>query len=652
MRRSGLAALLVLFWSGAVGAEPRFPEWVRFEQRPGQQSALRGVVDDFPLQRSDALAAAGHPYVDVVRRNELEIQSEGLLRERITLVRRLLTSAGVHDHGNLSLPVRSQLAHTSIEEAWVQRPDGRIVDFDPQTLQIVAGAAQDVFSDIQFLVFAFSGLEPGSTLVLSAREDVDLERWPLTWSRIYTPQTLQPTESFEVYALWKDGEVAAPRWASDDPELRCNEGHGVLTCSRRRIPAIPADPDVDWQDRLPQLVVGAAESWAELAGRERQLVKQASARDENLAGVADELALDRGSDRKRLERIHRFVADRVRYVAFEHGSNAVVPHPASLTLSRRYGDCKDKVALFLALARRAGLQAYPVLVASSRYAAGKLLLPSWRYFDHMIACVDEDRGKRTCVDLTDPYSGTGQLPLAIAGAVSLDLREAVEAPSTLASPPQAWRIEVATMNEVGCDGSISEHLTRRFVGPGAAAVRAQLAGLSASDRQRWLEEDYAEVAGEGRNPVFEVRGMDESGADLTLESRTRFGGNGPLAKARFWSGYDGWLVHYARSFQTQNRHHPYRMKGIHLRTRNSYRLCADTQVRFEGARLDLRSPVGSLERRYDLSSDGVLAVVTDLRLPLREVPVDELEAFNRFLERTLAQTRIWFSIEPKPEGGS
>lgn len=649
MRRAVLLATLILAARSSAGAEGTLPDWVRIDQRPGASSALPPAVTSLPPGRRSELAALDYPYADLLRRVTVDLEPDGRLVERETLVRYMLNAAGVRDHGNVYRGTRSQVARVILEEAWVRRVDGRIVDFDPSTLQIVSDADPDVFSDVQHLVFAFANLEPGATLVLVTRQEMDLDAWPLDWSRIYLTQGLTPTESFEVSVSWDPGATPPPRWATDDPDLACNSSPGILICSRSRVPPLPFDPEVEWADRVPQLVVGAAAEWSTLARRELALVRGAARNDDGVESLAEELALDGGSDLERLERIHRFVADRIRYVAFEHGSKAVIPHPAARTLARGFGDCKDKVALFLALASRAGLAAYPVLVSSQRYSVEKLLLPSWLYFDHMIACVALARP--FCVDLTDPHIPTGQLPLRLGGAVALELSDRALSPLNLFRPRYAWRIEVEASIEIDCDGRIREQLERRFVGSGAAAVRAQLAAMSTADRQRWMVANYTEIMGDRHEPEVGVRGLRGVEPDLTLESVTRFDVGSKLDGYTSWAEADAWLLHYARLFRTSNQHHPYRMTGLSLSLRSRFRLCPEARVRFLGARLDLRSRRGSLTRRYARVGDREVVVETHFEVPAGIVPVAELESFNRFLDNTLAQTRIWFGIESATGGG-
>lgn len=64
----------------------------------------------------------------------------------------------------------------------------------------------------------------------------------------------------------------------------------------------------------------------------------------------------------RAEQALALVENRVRYVALEMGQGGYVPASAETTWSRRFGDCKAKSALLLAILQSLGIQAEPVLV--------------------------------------------------------------------------------------------------------------------------------------------------------------------------------------------------------------------------------------------------------------------------------------------------
>lgn len=64
----------------------------------------------------------------------------------------------------------------------------------------------------------------------------------------------------------------------------------------------------------------------------------------------------------RMTDIIRYVQDDIRYLGLESGMSAYRPNPPQRVFRQKYGDCKDKSLLLVALLRSEGLEAYPVLV--------------------------------------------------------------------------------------------------------------------------------------------------------------------------------------------------------------------------------------------------------------------------------------------------
>lgn len=77
----------------------------------------------------------------------------------------------------------------------------------------------------------------------------------------------------------------------------------------------------------------------------------------------------------------------VRYFGTEMGASSHRPSPPDVVLQQRYGDCKDKVQLLVALLGRMGIDATPVLVSTSLRADVQRLRPTPLAFDHVIARV-------------------------------------------------------------------------------------------------------------------------------------------------------------------------------------------------------------------------------------------------------------------------
>jgi hypothetical protein len=81
----------------------------------------------------------------------------------------------------------------------------------------------------------------------------------------------------------------------------------------------------------------------------------------------------------------RLVQEQVRYVFVGLGNGKLTPATADLTWQRRYGDCKGKTALLLALLSELGIEAEPVLASNAGADDGlDARLPSPRMFDHVL----------------------------------------------------------------------------------------------------------------------------------------------------------------------------------------------------------------------------------------------------------------------------
>jgi hypothetical protein len=84
-----------------------------------------------------------------------------------------------------------------------------------------------------------------------------------------------------------------------------------------------------------------------------------------------------------IEAIGRFTRG-LRYYAIEIGWSGLIPRSPETTLERAFGDCKDKAQLMVALLKRAGIAAVPVLAVAPSDRHVDELLPSPLQFNHAI----------------------------------------------------------------------------------------------------------------------------------------------------------------------------------------------------------------------------------------------------------------------------
>jgi len=193
--------------------------------------------------------------------------------------------------------------------------------------------------------------------------------------------------------------------------------------------------------------------------------------------------------KQRAEQALALVQDRVRYVALLMGQGGYVPATAEQTWSRRFGDCKAKTALLLAILHSLGIQAEPVLVNSSLGDAVAERLPMLVLFDHVLArahiggkdyWLDGTRTGDVSIDrIQVPDFGWGLPLLANASLIKIE-------PAPLDAPTSEKRIQVDATAGIFAPAAID--IEQVFRGDSATILNAFYSRLTADQRTQTLTE--------------------------------------------------------------------------------------------------------------------------------------------------------------------
>jgi hypothetical protein len=242
-------------------------------------------------------------------------------------------------------------------------------------------------------------------------------------------------------------------------------------------------------------------SWDEVSRRVAPLFEEASElpRDSTLHQEIAAIARSTNDPVRRAEAALQLVQERIRYVYVGLDGGNLRPATAAETWTRRFGDCKAKTALLLAILDDLDIAAEPVLVHSLGGDGANERLPSPGLFDHVLVrakigntvhWLDGTRiGDRSLAAISPPpYKWV--LPLRREGANL----EAV--PSTRPAVPQRITvIEVDASGGFEQRASVKAHLIMR--GAEAYATRSQLSALSAQDAERsvrtFWEQGYGSI---------------------------------------------------------------------------------------------------------------------------------------------------------------
>jgi transglutaminase-like putative cysteine protease len=277
--------------------------------------------------------------------------------------------------------------------------------------------------------------------------------------------------------------------------------------------------------RVGQIQATSFQSWNEVSRLMAPLYAKASdiPATSPIKAEADAIAAATTDPKARAFAALQLVENKTRYFFIGMGEGGYVPAEADDTWARRFGDCKAKTALLLALLKSLHVDAEPVLVNLGAGDGIDEMPPSLAAFNHVLVRVkvaDQSYwldGTRT--GDTNPASMHAPpyrwgLPLRAAGAT---LEKIVEPQITV---PQTYTVVHLDASK-GLETLAAAKISITYSGIFATQVRALVARTPKADFERGLRQQYSNPAGGMEidqaawrdDPVLDLFTIEMSGTD-------------------------------------------------------------------------------------------------------------------------------------------
>lgn len=281
-----------------------------------------------------------------------------------------------------------------------------------------------------------------------------------------------------------------------DPKVSDLGGAKEYRWQRDDVPGIdPEDRLPSWYEPVPEVQLTDFASWGDVAAWAVALYAGASGDTRALEELAKRFLPIPKPEERALAAI-RFVQDEIRYLGLEEGTGSHRPRAPGVVLARRFGDCKDKALLTVALLSRLGVEAHPALVNTSERGLVERRLPSPYDFDHVIVRLLLD-GKAVWVDPTASHQGGSLATVSLPRYErALLVREGTNGlvPVPFEAPAEPTRVvkERFVAPAAGKPGTLSVRTI--LTGTEAERARARLAygsldDLARSSRERYEDDD-------------------------------------------------------------------------------------------------------------------------------------------------------------------
>lgn len=398
-------------------------------------------------------------------------------------VRRVLSPSGVQNASELTLDFDPDFEHLTIHGVTVIRNGERIDAFDPEEIRVIdkeddaddkiydgERSALVILRDVRAGdVIDYSWSLDGANPILAGKytDDYDLSRGV-------------PTHVLRHRLLWPAGRPL--QWRGAEPSISTRPGEQTYVWERHDLDALDVEDSIPvWYEPWESVQVTEFASWNEVAAWATAMFELDARSTDEVKKLAARIDGENPTRDARITAAIRFVQDEIRYLGIEMGRNSHEPHQPWETLSTRWGDCKDKTLLLVALLRELGLEAYPALVNTSTQHRLDEKLPTAFLFDHVIAQVI-DAGRVYWVDGTIADQGGTLRTLETPN----DGRALVVRPDTYA----LTRVETNTNGSTDVEQTytttdytkpVSLLVKTTYTGSDADAFRAELGSMSIDD---------------------------------------------------------------------------------------------------------------------------------------------------------------------------
>ena len=310
-----------------------------------------------------------------------------------------------------------------------------------------------------------------------------------------------PVEQRSLRALFNRGEARIVDANTDDVDI-IRERHGgeeeirLDPVGRSAINGETGAPN--WYEQFPTLRISTFADWQAVADWARPLYAFDTAPE--VQALADRFRSEHDTPEEQLVAALRFVQNEVRYLALAYGEGSYVPAPPEATLASRYGDCKAKTVLLVALARALGFQADGALVSLGYGHGLDMREPSPGGFDHIIVRVRHD-GEDYWLDPTVSHQG-GTLDNLVQASYGYALPLGEDDDGLIAMPEPATdgepTIDIYEMLDISGGRNAPAYMVARttFTGAEADANRARIADQGRIGLQRAYLDFYNRYFGE------------------------------------------------------------------------------------------------------------------------------------------------------------
>lgn len=350
------------------------------------------------------------PYYFIFDEKNVVLYPEGANEQMISTAVYINNKNGIENWKEISVPYNSVYQDVTILKAEVIKANGAHVPAETYENSIVFTRLEDgdaIYYNYKLSSFGIGrlGREYWDKYYFTASVPTEMARY-----------NILVADQLHINYVFQNNEAVKPVESK-------HENFHLYTWEIKNVPAFKKESYMPNLDDIGQVLhISTVKSWDVIAEWYSDLTREQCQEDFDLNAAFKEIfpgGAAQLTDWQKAQRIYEYMEQRIAYSSISFRQGAYIPQRASKTLSTRLGDCKDLSALFVSLARKAGLDANLMLVSTRHNGRHSMVLPSME-FNHCVARFKADN-EYHCLELTDNQLPFNALPQSLVAAQVLNI---------------------------------------------------------------------------------------------------------------------------------------------------------------------------------------------------------------------------------------
>lgn len=631
---AGCAFMVAL--AGPVFAADEVPDWAR--------QAAASTVPSYPAKVEN---------VTLLREETVTIDAEGhhLMRERGVV-------KVIQPGGEKIEAVRYYDAKTgriSNFQGWMIPPSGKPAAYAKNRILDVAASRDNVYDEYRAKVLECGCPAPGSVFAwevteeektiftqdsfgFQSRDPVLLARYtvtlPAAWEArgiVFNHEKIEPTVSGTTYTWearnlpWIEKEDHSPTFAALAPRL-----------------AVSYFPPTDNRGGLQGL-----KDWASVSAWLSPTVDPPAEVTDSIRGKAIGLTTGASTELDKIRALAAFV-QQTNYVEVDlnlTSGGGYTPRRAADTLTRNYGDCKDKATLLRALLKSIGIDSYLLVITSGDRT---YVRPEWaspHQFNHAIIAiaasdaiqlptvVESPVGRLLIFDPTDYITPVGDLPESEQGSYALVIAGARGALLKMpVLPASDRRIDSVIEGGVDVNGNLAASIQRQYFGQSSVRLRAVEKMRGGDELKKVFERGFTRTVGATTlNKVLTETHPEDNRLSVNLDLTAQTFAQ--IMQGRLFVVRPGLLTSGGDyTFDSKKRTAPIRLEADLRHDAIKLKVPMGLQLDELPAPAKVEGPYGSLQVTWS-ASDGEIVMNQTLEVHQMVAPASEYAQVREFFEK-------------------